>query len=89
MMVLVLTASWAGAKKEKFTFNDVELDGQTGEIEASVKTAKNKDDSVTCTYFTDDYEENLGYYFKALEVAPTDRDAVGEFCIENFGARHS
>lgn len=80
----------AYAPKEKFTFNDVELpNGQIGEIEADVKLHKNKDDSVTCTYFTDDYRESLGYYFQFIEPAPLDPDAVREFCLDNFDERFS
>lgn len=78
----------AYAPVEKLTFNDVTLpDGQTGEIEASVKLLNNKDDSVTCTYFTDDYQESLGYYFDHVEPAPIGAEAVLQFCLDNFDER--
>lgn len=80
----------AYAPKEKHTFNDVQLtDELTGEIEASVKIQKNKDDSIACSYFTDDYEESLGYYLEFVEPAPLDAESVLEFCLEHFDDRFS
>lgn len=88
-LALALSAPGANAA-EKFTFADVELpDGQTGEIEASVKTHKHKDDSVYCGYFTDDYQDSLGYSFTVVEPAPTEADAVREFCLDAFDERHT
>lgn len=87
---LMLAAPAAGAEAIKFSFNDVVLpDGQTGEIEAGVKLLKNKPDSVTCGYFTDDYQDSLGYYFDFHEPAPTDADAVLEICLEEFDERQT
>jgi hypothetical protein len=81
-------AAWAAV--DKHTFNDVVLpDGQAGEIEATVKTHRNKDDSVACSYFTDDYVEHLGYSFTFVDTAPGDADAVLEFCLVTFDDRHS
>lgn len=80
----------AYAPNEKYTFNDVQLtDELTGEIEASVKIQKNKDDSITCSYFTDDYEESLGYYFEFVEPAPLDAETVKQFCLDHFDDRFS
>ncbi len=88
--LVVAVALPAFAPVEKFTFNDVLLpDGQTGEIEAAVKVLKDKDDSINCSYFTDDYVESLGYYFDFVEPAPLDPDAVLEFCLGNFDERSS
>lgn len=89
-MVLGLVAQPGLASATKYTFNDVKLpNGETGEIEANVKTKKNKDDSVYCGYFTDDYEESLGYYFDFYGSAPTDRDRVLEICLDHFDERNS
>ncbi|MPZ53442.1 MAG: hypothetical protein GEU79_12045 [Acidimicrobiia bacterium] len=89
-IVVVATALPALASGDKFTFNDVVLpDGQVGEIEAGVKLLKNKPDKVTCSYFTDDYGESLGYYFDFHEPAPTDADAVLDICLAEFDERHT
>ena len=86
---VLLAAQAAAASVTKFTFNDVTLpDGQVGEIEASVKILKNKPDSVTCSYFTDDYQESLGYYFDFHEPAPTESDAVVQICLDGYDERH-
>jgi hypothetical protein len=88
-LLLMLGVQTAAASVIKFTFNDVTLpDGQVGEIEASVKILKNKPDSVYCGYFTDDYEESLGYYFDFHEPAPTEADAVLQICLDEFGERN-
>ncbi|HEX6238506.1 MAG TPA: hypothetical protein VFZ68_15000 [Acidimicrobiales bacterium] len=87
--VMVLGAPSAGAQNVKFTFNDVALDGQTVEIEAGVKILKNKPDSVTCSYFTDDYQDSLGYYFDFHEPAPVEADEVLAICIAEFDERHT
>ena len=72
----------------KVTFNDVVLpDGQVGEIEAAVKVLKNKDDSVNCTYFTDDYATGLGYYFDFEEPAVTEPAEVLQFCLDHYDER--
>lgn len=85
-----MVAAPASAKTVKYTFNDVQLpDGQTGEIEATVKDQKNKADSVYCGYFSDDYAESLGYYYDTVEVAPADADAVLEWCLDEFDERVS
>lgn len=88
-LLLVVGAQAAAASVTKFTFNDVTLpDGQVGEIEASVKILKNKPDSVNCSYFTDDYQDSLGYYFDFHEPAPTESDAVLEICLDGYDERH-
>lgn len=52
-----------------------------------MKLLKNKDDSVTCSYFTDDYRDSLGYYVDNVEPAPVDAEAVLQFCLDNFDER--
>ena len=86
-----LGAGLATAKVTKYTFNDVTLtdgDGSqiTGEIEASVKDVR-KQTSIYCGYFSDDYQESLGYYFDESPVAdPTESDVL-DFCLEEFPNR--
>lgn len=88
MILMGIMALPAYAPAEKFTFEDVQLpDGQTGEIEANTKSMKNKDDSVYCGYFTDDYGESLGYYFAPVNAAPLGPEIVLEYCLDNFDDR--
>ncbi|MGH2681939.1 MAG: hypothetical protein ACRDIX_01740 [Actinomycetota bacterium] len=89
-LVPVLGAG-ATAKVTKYTFNDVVLtdaDGTeiVGEIEASIKDV-NKRTTMYCGYFSDDYEESLGYYFDDSPVAdPTEQDLI-DFCLRWFPDR--
>lgn len=84
----VVCAVPAAAKVTKFTFNDVMYpDGTTGEIEASVKST-NKSHLTYCGYFSDDYQESLGYYEEFSEAtASTDPGEVESFCLESFDER--
>lgn len=90
-LVVSLGAAPASAKNTKHTFSDVILtdgDGSqvTGEIEASVKDVK-KRTSIYCGYFSDDYQDSLGYYFADSPVAdPTESDVL-DFCLEEFPDR--
>lgn len=87
VVAMLVFASAAPAKNEKFTFADVTYpDGTTGEIEAAVKTT-NKTEQTACTYFTDDYRAALGYYLERAETASTDPDEVLAFCLEHFDER--
>ena len=69
----------------KYSFNDVEINGIIVEIEASVKD-NNKGAFSQCTYFSDDYQEALGYYSAPI-VAGDTAEEVLEFCAENFDER--
>lgn len=89
LAVMVVGSPSAGAQNLKFTFNDVDVDGLTLEIEAGVKVLKNRPDSVTCSYFTDDYQDSLGYYFDFYEPAPVDAEAVLAICVAGFDERHT
>lgn len=90
MFLISALALPALAPVEKFSFNDVTLpDGQVGEIEAGVKTHPNKDDSINCSYYTDDYRDSLGYYFDFVEPAPHDPDVVLQFCLDNYDERNT
>jgi hypothetical protein len=83
-------APTAWAANTKMSFNDVVLpDGQIGEIEASARIMRNKSDSITCAYFTDDYKESLGYYFNFVEPAPTDADGLLALCLARFDFRNT
>jgi hypothetical protein len=73
------------AKVTKYTFNDVDIDETIVEIEAGVKTT-NKGDFSNCSYFSDDYQESLGYYQEAVFAGDT-ADEVLAFCVENFDER--
>lgn len=90
MLLVGALALPALAPVEKFSFNDVVLpDGQVGEIEAGVKTMPNKDDSINCAYYSDDYRDSLGYYFDFVEPAPLHPDVVRQFCLDNFDERNT
>ena len=84
-LLALLMATTAYAKKTNYTYTDVELNGQIGEIEAGVKTT-NKNDYSECTYFSDDYQDALGYYADA-EIAGNTAEEVLEFCVEHFDER--
>lgn len=85
-MALLVPATVVTAGATKFSFNDVTFsDGTTGEIEASSKDGK-KSDFTTCSYYSDDYAEYLGYY-ESDEFASTEADEVKEFCLDNFEER--
>lgn len=88
VLLVGVVALPAWAPVEKLTFEDVTLpNDQTGEIEANVKVMKNKADSINCSYFADEYEESLGYYFEFVEPASTDANEVLQFCLDNFSER--
>jgi hypothetical protein len=79
---MLVFATTVLAKKTKYTFNDVVIDEQTVEIEASVKDNNNNDFS-ECSYFSDDYADYLGQY--ADDVIPGDTaEDVLDFCVANF-----
>ena len=73
------------AATTKYSFNDVNIDGTIVEIEASVKD-NNKGDFSQCTYFSDDYQEALGYYSEPV-VAGDSAGAVLDFCVAHFDER--
>jgi hypothetical protein len=84
LSALVLTAS-ALAGVTKYTFNEVTYpDGTTGEIEAGVKDT-NRSDLTNCSYFSDDYQQALGYYADA--VVFTTAEEVRQFCLDHFDER--
>jgi hypothetical protein len=90
MLGATLAAAPAAANSPKHTFNDVLLpNDQQGEIEATVHIKRNRPDSITCSYFTADYQESLGYYFAEEESAPSDSDAILAYCLDRFEHRHS
>ena len=85
--VVALAIPVANAATTKFEFEDVTFpDGQTGTIYASVKDMKNKDDNVYCQYQSSEHE-HLGYYLEFVESAPTDANAVLQFCLDNYDWR--
>ena len=72
----------------KFTFNDVtHPDGTTGEITASVKNT-NTSHLWYCGYFSDDFQQSLGYFeeFSDTQIE-ADAAAVEQFCLANFDER--
>lgn len=75
----------AQAANTKYTFNDVTIDEQVVEIEAAVKTNK-KNDFSKCTYFTDDYEESLGYYEDDVDAGDSAAEVL-DFCVNHFDER--
>ncbi len=81
VFTLLLTSTVVAAKT-KYTFEDVTIDEQILEIEASVKQTK-KGAYSTCSYFSDDYIEHLGLYEEAVSADDT-ADEILEFCIANF-----
>lgn len=88
-IAVALAPTAASAAVNKVTFNDVVLpDGQVGEITANTKET-NKDSSVYCGYFTDDFREFLGYYFAFVGTVPADDDALLALCLERFDQRNS
>lgn len=92
LLILVLIAALlitgtVLAAKEKYTFNDVDIDGTLVEIEASVKSV-NKGDFSTCNYYADDYAYYLGFYM-ADESAGDTAGEVLAFCVDNFDNRES
>lgn len=75
---------------DKHTFADVlleddELTVENGIVEAKVKDNK-KTTLTTCSYFTADYSESLGY--ASGEFSSDDPGAVLAFCQEIFADRH-
>lgn len=70
------------AAVSKYTFNDVAIDGQVVEIEATVKQNK-RTDVARCDYYADDYAEWLGYYEEAVSIS-MDSNNVEAFCADHF-----
>lgn len=90
MLLVFALALPALAPVEKFIFNDVTFpDGQIGELAASVKVHPNKDDSINCSYYSDDFLASFGYYFEFVEPAPLDADVVLQFCLDEFDERNT
>ncbi len=90
ILVLVLALLVSGtvlAAKEKYTFNDVDIEGTIVEIEASVKSV-NKGDFSTCSYYADDYAYYLGFYTADESAGDTAEDVLA-FCVDNFDDRES
>lgn len=89
--LLIMALALPGiASTQKFSFNDVTFpNGQAGEIEATLKLQKNKDDSVYCGYFSADYQDSLGYYFQFVDSPPLDASSVQEFCLNHFNDREA
>lgn len=94
LLIAFVFATAVHAATTKYTFNDVEVETDQGtiivEIEATVKTRKNKDNFVQCTYFSDDYEESLGYYSEHIaddDETPDTAEDVRAFCVDNFENR--
>lgn len=86
MILLTFTfVSVVQAAVTKYTFNDVDTDGMIVEIEASVKD-NNKGKFSQCTYFSDDYEDALGYYSDAIVAGDTAEEVLA-FCVEHFYER--
>jgi len=78
----LLMTSTVLAAKTKYTLNDVEIDGQIIEIEASVKQNK-KGAYSTCSYFIDDYIEHIGLYEEVVFAGETEAEVLN-FCEANF-----
>ena len=80
-LTIVVTPALAGSIK--YTFNDVIFsDNSVGEIEAAVKDSR-KSDFTSCSYFSDDYVDHLGYYSEPT-VAGSTAEEVKTFCEENY-----
>lgn len=87
-LLIVLTlafATTAYAGVTKYTFNDVDIDATIVEIEASVKTVK-KGDYSTCSYYSDDYIDYLGYYEDDVLAGETAEEVLA-FCVDHFDER--
>jgi hypothetical protein len=84
----LVAAPTASAAVTKITFNDVVLpDGRIGEITANTKASRNREDSYYCGYFTDNFQESLGYYFNFLEPAPASDEELLALCLARFDRR--
>ena len=90
LLIAFVFATAVHAATTKYTFNDVKVETDQGtiivEIEASVKTHKKKDDFSQCTYFSDDYQDALGYYSAPVDAGDTAEDVL-DFCRSNFDER--
>jgi hypothetical protein len=87
-LLIILTlalATVAQAKNTKYTFNDVQIGEQTLEITAGVKET-NQNDYSNCSYFSDDFQESLGYYADDV-IAGDTAEEVLDFCVSNFDNR--
>ena len=85
LLLVFATAVAVQAKNTKYTFNDVQIEEQIVEIEAGVKETK-KSDYSNCNYYTDDYEDFLGYYQEDVSAGDTAEEVL-EFCVDHFGDR--
>lgn len=85
LVAIFVVAGAVHAKNTKYTFNDVDIDGQIVEIEAAVKDT-NKSDYSQCNYYTDDYEDHLGQYADDVPAGETAEDVLA-FCVDNFEDR--
>lgn len=79
--LLVFASPVLAASSVKYTFNDVAIDSQVVEIEASVRSGKNPYSS--CVYYSDNYISYLGSYNAAV-VAGTNSATVQSFCVNHF-----
>lgn len=87
LVAFALPLSVAAGDHIKATANDVTFsNGTTGELEVGSKITGNDSSYTTCSYFSDDYTESLGY-FESAEFASTDSDAVITFCLQHFEDR--
>ena len=84
-VALFIVTTSVYAANAKYTFADVTIDGQTVEIEASVKETK-KSAYSTCSYYEDDYADYLGYYDDDVAAGDT-AEQVLDFCVNHFGDR--
>ncbi len=82
LLISLLFTSAVFAAVSKYTFNDVVIDEQTLEIEASVKNNK-KGAYSNCSYYTDDYAEWLGNYQEDVFAGETEEEVL-EFCEDHF-----
>lgn len=86
VLVLLMIPAVASASVNKFGFNDLTFpDGTLGELKAGSKIT-NKGDFTSCSYFSDDYQDYLGY-FQSSEFASEDAGEVLAFCLANYGNR--
>lgn len=81
---LVFASPVLAASSVKYTFNDLVIDSQVVEIEASVRSGRNP--YSTCVYYSDNYISYLGSYNAAV-VAGTNSAAVQSFCVNHFADR--
>lgn len=85
ILLLAFFATPVSAAATKYGFNDVVIDGQVVEIEASVKNTRRGAYS-TCNYYSDNYIDYLGMYAEAT-LAGTTAQQVLDFCVGHFSDR--